>query len=66
MYTSPTGLPRSSGSGPATPVTATARSHPRAFFAPRAISFATSAHTAPFSSSRAWSTPSTPAFTSQW
>ena len=31
-----------------------------------AFEAATWAHTAPFSSSRAWSTPSTPAFTSQW
>ena len=66
VYTNPTGLPRSSGSGPATPVADTARSTPSALRAPWAISSATSAHTAPLSSSRAWDTPSTPAFTSQW
>ena len=64
--TSPTGFPLSSGSGPATPVADTARSQPNAPLAPWAICSATWAHTAPLSSSRAWDTPSSPAFTSQW
>ena len=61
--TSPTGLPRSSLSGPATPVTDTPTSAPVARQTPCAMARAVCSDTAPYSSSSACGTPSTSAFT---
>src|SRR5437764_1505920 len=58
MQTSPTGLPSSSGSGPATPVIATATFAGERAKAPLAISTATSTQTAVFSLSSSGDTPS--------
>ena len=63
MYTSPTGLSRSSRSGPATPVTDTAMSAPVICRAPSAMARAVSSDTAPYWSSVSWGTPSTAALT---
>ncbi len=60
----PISWPRSSLSGPATPVVDRAMSQPSSFRAPSAIARATSADTALFSSSTAGETPSTFSLTS--
>ena len=63
MKARPTGFPLSSLSGPATPVTATARSLPHTFRHPSAMARATGSDTAPYSSSSWWGTPRTLSFT---
>ena len=63
VNTVPTGLPRSSPSGPASPVTDRARLLPVMRRAPSAMAFATGSDTAPYCCKSASGTPKTPCFT---